>query len=199
MTEITAAEIIASSHSKGLSFEKEFSEFMISELGWEKAKIRTQQASKSNMRGINVDVRGERVDFKGKKLRKIGRFYLSIFLFLLGLSYIETDPDTAGTYLDISLIFIFVGSIVYFIGISKLKENAWVECKNLKGKATYVQVQKMINELNEYKESGNDRYKFVSAYFVSSNGFIDNALQLASDNKIICYEKKDGVFCLIEY
>ena len=47
----------------------------------------------------------------------------------------------------------------------------------------------MISEIQEYKQSKDKEYKFNRYIFVSSNGFIDNALKLANSNNIECYTK----------
>ena len=88
----------------------------------------------------------------------------------------------------LALIIGMVGFFAALIGRSFYKEYAWVECKNRKGKATYDQVQKCINEYNDYKARKNKEYRYVSKYFASASGFVENALKLAMDNDIICYE-----------
>ena len=57
----------------------------------------------------------------------------------------------------------------------------------------------IIAEINAYNESKEKEYQIVETYFVSTNGFIENALKLAIDNHIICYTKENGIFKKIEY
>lgn len=42
-------------------------------------------------------------------------------------------------------------------------------------------------------------FKYVSKYFVSSTGFVENALKLALKNGFVCYEMKDEKFVKSEY
>ncbi|WP_269225344.1 hypothetical protein [Flavobacterium eburneipallidum] len=186
---------------KGIGLEKEFCEYLKSDLGWEKARIRSQMASKFNMRGTNVDVIAERLDNRGERLKKLGNFYMIICILtcLIGL-FLVINNNSDGMYI------IFFGTFVLIIGIISFKlsenlnkENAWVECKNLKTKVNISQVQKTIDEINHYKASENKEYKFVEVYFISSNGFVENALKLAIDNKIICYIKENEKFKKIDY
>jgi len=186
---------------KGIELEKEFCEYLKTDLGWEKARVRSQMASKFNMRGTNVDIITQRLDDRGRRLKLVSNFYfiLSAIAFLLGI-YLTIDDDSIGMIIMLVGVFIFLGAIFSLNLSEKLnKENAWVECKNLKTKVNISQVQKTIDEYNHYKESGNNEYKFVECYFVSTNGFIENALKLAIDNHIICYTKENGIFKKIEY
>jgi hypothetical protein len=184
---------------KGIGLEKEFCEYLKTDLGWEKARVRSQMASKFNMRGTNVDVIAERLDDRGRKLKLISKFYFAICILslLIGLYLINDD---SGLTIFLFGVFVFiVGFVSFNLGEKLNKENAWVECKNLKTKVNISQVQKTIDEYKHYKDSGNDEYKFVKCYFVSTNGFIENALKLAIDNDIICYKKENGIFKKIEY
>lgn len=65
--------------------------------------------------------------------------------------------------------------------------------------STYDDVKKSIDEFKDYKASGEKEFKYVVHYFVSKNGFIENALKLANDNKLICYEFKNEKFEKVEY
>ena len=69
---------------KGIGLEKEFCEYLKTDLGWEKARVRSQMASKFNMRGTNVDVIAERLDDRGRKLDIISKLYgIICFLFII--------------------------------------------------------------------------------------------------------------------
>lgn len=186
---------------KGIGLEKEFCEYLKTNLGWEKARIRSQMASKFNMRGTNVDVIAERIDARGRRLKLVSDFYFIIcFITILIALYLIISDSENGVFILLFGFFIFLAGLFSLNLSEKLnKENAWIECKNLKTKVNISQVQKTINEYKHYKESGNKEYKFVECYFVSTNGFIENALKLAIDNRIICYTKENGIFNKIEY
>lgn len=187
------------SFDKGLELEKEFCEYLKTDLGWEKARIRSQMASKYNMRGTNVDVIAERIDERGNKLKKLGAFYIVFFLILVFVAIMTDDNETQNWLLIMAVIFELVGAFAFYYSVSLNKENAWVECKNLKTKVSISQVQKAIDEFNHYKQSNNKEYKFTEMHFVSSIGFIENALKLAEDNNVICFTKENGVFKKIDY
>lgn len=184
---------------KGIGLEKEFCEYLKTDLSWDKARVRSQMASKFNMRGTNVDVIAERIDIRGNKLKKIGIVYAIFFILLIVIALFEEDSELQLFLFCFGLIFEVVGAFAFIYSINLNKENAWVECKNLKTKVNISQVQKTIDEQKHYKESGNKEYKFVECYFVSTNGFIENALKLAVDNGIKCYTKEKGLFKQIDY
>lgn len=187
---------------KGIGLEKEFAEYLKSDLGWEKARIRSQMASKFNMRGTNVDVIAERInkiESDRFNLISLGYFLVFIVFFIYGLSITETDFVISLVILVFSIAFFSFGLIFRKTAINKIREHAWVECKNLKTKVNISQVQKTIDELKHYKETENREYKFVEVYFVSSNGFVENALKLAIDNKINCFIKEGNKFKKIDY
>ncbi len=74
-----------------------------------------------------------------------------------------------------------------------------MECKNLKGKVNINQIEKSIREFNDYTASGNKEYKFKYHYFVSANGYIENALKYAEDKGILCYQKEGDTFKRVFY
>ena len=183
------------SYSKGANFEILFGEYMKSDLGWEGYVIRSQQKGKSNSRGANVDVIAKRKDSKGKTIEMISFFYMIAMIGLIGYAFYIDD--------DLLIIGGFVIGIAGVLLAQKSKslhiENAWVECKNLKNKATIDHVLICINKHKDYVESGDKEYRFIKRYFASANGFVDNALKTALENNIECYQLKDGKFEKITY
>ncbi|HVT86798.1 MAG TPA: hypothetical protein VHD35_16450 [Chitinophagaceae bacterium] len=97
--------------------------------------------------------------------------------------------------LAIGIISVFLA----YLSRSRHKENVWVECKNRKTKSTFEDVKKSIDEYNDYKASGDTEYKYIAHYFVSASGFVENALKLANDNNVICYEYKNQTFEKVQY
>ena len=186
---------------RGIGLENEFCEYLKTDLSWEKARTRSQMASKFNMRGTNVDVVAERLDDRGRRLKLVSNFYfiICVITILIGLYLIISDNEN-GVFIMLFGFFVFLAGLFSLNLSEKLnKENAWVECKNLKTKVNISQVQKTVDEYKHYNQSGNKEYKFVECYFVSTNGFIENALKLAIDNDIICYTKENEKFKKIDY
>ena len=70
------------------------------------------------------------------------------------------------------------------------KENAWVECKNLKTKVDKDKIRKMIDEYNDYVNSGDKKYKIEYLYFASANGYMKNAIEYAEHHNVECFVKK---------
>ena len=185
-------------YERGANLEQMFAEHVVTELGYDNYVTRKQVKSANNSRGTNVDVIGHRLDERGRRLEKFGKVCLAIcigfgILGLLWLIYGVNKWDGVGL-----LVFavIFEVSAAVVIGLSKKLafENIWCECKNLKGKATISQVRKAIDELNDYRNSGDTTYKFVEAAFVSVNGFVENALELAKKNNVKCYVVENDKF-----
>lgn len=192
-----------SAFDKGIDLEKEFAEYVKETLGYSKIKIRFQVAAMNNKRGTNVDIMGYKLDERGKKLEKMALFYyigmipLLIIVFVLGFTS-HWQNSFAGLLLIIVLLFAAFGLLGLILSRKFSHENIWVECKNLKNKVNINQVRKMLNEISEYRESGDKQYKFNEFAFVSLSGFVDNALELAIDNKIDCYIKEGNAFKKID-
>ncbi len=198
------AEIIETedANKKGADFEILFAEFMKSDLKWEGYAIRTQQKQKSNNSGVQVDIIAKRTDDRGKKFYKVCLAYL---IFGIAMIVIATILYAADFYelcqypAIIGMVFAIGSAVALWLSKKFNQENAWVECKRRKDKATIEQVHKLLYEFNDYIATGDKEYKYVEKYFVSEIGFVDNALKLALDNKIVCYEYKDGKFIKKDY
>ena len=182
---------------KGINLEKSFAEYIKKEIDYEKVKIRHQVPQANNNRGANVDVIGEKLNENGETLKKLGMWYyiigitayiVSFFLYLVN----EINEDTFVSIMFSGIVFIIIGGFIYIIKRNNIV-NIWVECKNLKGKANITQVNKMLTEIKSYRESEDNKYKFKEFAFVSANGFVDNAIELAINNGIKCFilDKKD--------
>ncbi|GEC77585.1 hypothetical protein [Flavobacterium aquatile] len=187
-------EVETTAFAKGLKLEKEFCEFLKTNLGWTSARIRSQMSAKNNMRGTQVDVIAERSDDRGRRITKVAWFYIIIAVSLIFVGIVMDDSDLKTIILYLSVSTSFLSLLTIFLSTLFNKEHAWVESKNRKTKTDIRQIQLTISQVNEYKNSGNKEYKFTEVYFVSPSGFIENALKLAEDNNIKCYCKQDGKF-----
>lgn len=205
---ITKATVMAenteteNAYYKGANFEILFAEFMKSDLGWDGYAIRSQQKGKANSKGAQVDIIGKRKDDKGRKLYNLFLIFLIIAFGLIIISlvlYTDNYLELMQYSALLSIVFALGALFSFLYGRNFYQENAWVECKNRKGKATYEQVQKSIHEYKDYIDSGDKEYKFITRYFVSATGFVDNALKLALDNNIECYEYIEGRFEKVTY
>jgi hypothetical protein len=197
MSEDIENEVVETVYSKGLNLEKEFSEFMKSDLGWHSFKIRKQMTSKWNKAGTNVDIFAERLNEHGLHLKRTGKAYFMVswVIMIIGVFIVGLRYDTQGIIVTIMGLLFLIGSYFFTeIGTSKEKEHAWVECKNLKQKATIKQMQIMLAERDAYIESQDKEYKIVETYFVSTNGFVETALKYGIDKNVKCYIRQDNTF-----
>jgi hypothetical protein len=189
-------------YEKGKELENQFSVFMKHELGWVEVRVGAHMAGKANVKGAAIDVIGARLDQRGKNFRKatIVAIGTALLMFVYGIIWALTGTGNGGVgFMTAGLMLIPVSLIyMYFMGKYN-KEHAWVECKNLKGKVNINQIDKSIRELNDYRDSGNKEYKFECHYFVSANGYIENALKYAVDKGILCYQKEGSTFKRVGY
>lgn len=198
----TEEEHDVTSYEKGRELENNFSTFMKHELGWTKTRVGAHMAGKLNVKGAAIDIIGERLDERGKTFRAVFMlwFVAGLFLLVYGIVEVFDGLDAQGAILLLFSLATLLGALVFITQSNKYnKENAWVECKNLKGKANINQIDKSLREKNDYIQSGNKDYKFDFHYFVSSNGFIENALKYAVDKGIICYIKEGETFKRVGY
>jgi len=182
-------------YDKGRELEHEFAQYMKANLRWHKVRVGAHLPGKSNRKGASIDVIGEVLDERGEKFHNIAILWLIIAGILLASSLVWAfeDLENGGIGLLIFAVMFAMGGIVFLLQSDKHnKRNAWVECKNLKGKANINQVRKSIEEYKDYKASTDKEYKFDTHYFVSASGYIENALKYALENGIECFEKKEN-------
>lgn len=195
-------ELEGVSYEKGHEFEISFAAFMKSELSWPKVRVGAHLSGKQNQKGASIDVIGERLDEIGIKCKNFASTWTAISL-IFGLFsaiyYVEKWGQHGIWFLILALVSM-IGSIIFRI-ISDIfnKQNSWVECKNLKGKANINHISKMLREIQDHKASKNDSHRFTHFYFASANGYVENALKLATDNKIMCYVKEGNRFTEVKY
>ena len=188
------------SYLKGRELEEEFAAHMKKNLGWTSVRVGAHMKGKENSKGASIDVIGECLDERGVKFHRVSMSILTsaIFMVLVGITLLFEDIDGGS---EVLLISIFVSGLAgFFLWQSDVyhKQNAWVECKNLKGKATISMIDKSLREKRDYIASGDKEYKFEYHYFVSASGFVENALKHAVAHGMFCFEKKDGKFVEIK-
>ncbi len=195
-------ELEGVSFEKGREFEIAFSKFMKSDLGWTKVRVGAHLSGKENEKGANIDIIGERLDDIGIKCKNFASTWTAIsliFALFSAIYHFERWGQHGIWFLILTLISLIASVIFRIISDIFNKQNSWVECKNLKGKANINHISKMIREIQDHKASKNDSHRFTHYYFASANGYVENALKLATDNKIICYVKDGDKFAEIKY
>lgn len=190
------------SYEKGREFERQFAEFMKNELGWKKVRVGAHMPGKDNVKGTSIDIFAERLDDLGKKYESIAINWMLGSFLLASLSFIWYMQDWGNDglwFLILCLISILGGLVFMFLSEVNNKQNAWVECKNLKSKANINHISKMIRELNDFKLTKSGEHRFTHYYFASANGYVENAIKTAMANNIICYVKNGNSFEEIKY
>lgn len=190
------------SYEKGRDFEISFSQFMKEELGWTKVRVGAHLSGKENQKGSNVDIIGEKLDQLGIKYKSYAnKWMLSSggLAFLSLLWHIEKWGEHGIVFLIFFLVVLAVGVLFRILSDIYNTQNSWVECKNLKGRANINHISKMIREMKDHKASKNDSHRFTHFYFASANGYVENALKLATDNGIICYMQDKNGFKEVKY
>lgn len=190
------------SYEKGRDFEMLFSKFMQAELGWTKVRVGAHLAGRENQKGSNVDIIAEKLDADGIKYNDTASAWITgaIISAVLSLLYYFNNWGEHGIWFFVfSLILLAAGALFKILWLTFNKQNAWVECKNLKGRANINHISKMIREIKDYRDSKNDAHRFTHFYFASANGYVENALKLATDNGIICYVLDGNSFKEVKY
>lgn len=190
------------SYEKGKEFEEQFARFMQNELRWDKVRVGAHMTGRNNAKGTSIDIFAERLDAKGIKYKKRADKGLIVSAILAIFSIIGYFKEWNGNgiwLLIFSLTILASVCIFRILSDTYNKQNAWVECKNLKGKANVNHLSKMIREFEDYKLSKNEEHKFTHLYFVSANGYVENTLKMAMDNKITCYVKNGNSFQEVNY
>lgn len=190
------------SYEKGREFENKFAEFMKNELGWSKVRVGAHMSGHNNAKGTSIDVFGERLDELGIKYKKISTKWMisSAILSLLALIWYLQGWGNNGIWFFMFGLMSMLGCATFMmLSEANNKQNAWVECKNLKSRVNINHISKMIREYEDFKASKNQEHRFTHLYFASANGYVENALKTAMDNGIICYTKKGRSFEEIKY
>ncbi len=60
-------------------------------------------------------------------------------------------------------------------------------------------VRDFYNVVQDYNNSKDKKYPMSKMIFVSASGFVDNALQFATEKGIECYTKNKDTFNKIDY
>lgn len=183
------------SQQKGAEFEIRFAEYMKSELGYHRYRIRKSMPSKYNPSGNQADIIASVLDNRGKLF-----LLVSIILWITGASL-----TMLAFYKIVDEFFallggvLFIGSIVYVLtGLKANYKYTWVECKDRKVKTTVNDIGDLLRKVNENNSSKHKKETIHKMIYVS-NGFIDAGEQFASEHKIDCYKVLADSFIKSQY
>lgn len=183
-------------YKKGLEFENKFAEYMLSELKYDNCKVRKSMTGKENVKGVQADIIGIINDKRGMDFRKYAIIMLiSVMFILVGIFMNLLSEDWA--YIILVLI---AGAVVYSLLSQKLDNKyTWVECKNHAEHIGIKIVRDFYHEVQDHNNSQDKKITVHKMIFVVASGFVDNALQFASEKGIDCYIKDGESFKKIIY
>jgi hypothetical protein len=179
------------SHIKGTSLEEEFRRYLVKQLHYDRALPRKMMRSNVNIRNTNVDVIGERISTQGIRFKKIAAFITGVLLGMLGMILWLFHQPKAIIAALIILVILLAVCVWRFLRTYYYKELAWVECKNLQDRATANHIRLLVKQYEEYKATGQKEGRVAELYFVSANGFYENAIEMAMVADIKCYVKTE--------
>lgn len=183
---------------KGLELENKFAEYMIAELGYDEIKERIMIKGIDNSKGVEIDIVGMQYDERSERFRRLAFVTLAIALLGMGASFLEIEPfnsDMIGFFVLIE--FIAVGYAI--IGRMLNTKYTGVECKNHKTKVNIKLVREFYHQILDNNQSKDKKYKLSNMIFVSKNGFVNNALEYASNKGILCYQQVENGFKKVKY
>lgn len=193
---------------RGISLEREFAEWMKSELGYTTTKMRQPIKGRVAERGYEIDIKAKKYSRVWDMAWRLGiiLLILSIVTYLLpnemqsvrqAMEKVVTnfDPALAGSAVFVIGIIAFV---VAYLGKRKATTRAWVECKDTKSKVKRAQVQKLISSVQDVRENESGTWKPGIMMMVSRMGFDADALNFADEKKILCYEATADGFELVD-
>jgi len=74
-----------------------------------------------------------------------------------------------------------------------------VECKNWTKKVEREKLVIFVDKVNQNNQAKDRIHSIDKKIFVSTKGFVDNAIQFAEEHEIDCYIKQENKFQKVEY
>ena len=189
--------------AKGKSLEREFAEWMKSDLGYSKTYFRVPVKGKVSERSYEVDIHAVKHSkvMNAISMTGIALFLLAVYAYCADNARIKDvaariirvlNPDQASNALGI------IGVIGFFLGLygkSKTMVHAWVECKNQKSNVKRHQIQKVISSVEDVRALEEEaKWQPKRVLFVSGADFDHDALNFAREYDVTCYRRKSEGF-----
>ena len=188
---------------RGDQLEDDFAEWMVRKLGYSRTQVRKHIPS-SGGRPYEVDVYATRYDSRSARTARVGAA-ASLFVLaalVLGLRGVEDTlaqtvalvaPDLAGYA---GLLALGAGALTYLYGAKRMKNRAFVECKEHKrrvGRPIISQIAGRMQKLGDAERRASGREEWMA---VSASGFTKDALEAAREHEIKCYTRDGDRFVL---
>lgn len=194
--------------AKGMSLEREFAEWMKSDLGYTKTRLRVPVKGKIADRAYEVDIHAERYNHMWEVARRLGiaGLILSLLIIFLPLQMREVHqllenlvrsfvPQLSGS----ALLILSVVSIVLGIrGKERAMTHAWVECKDTRTNVKRAQVQKLAASVKDVEDNRDAKWKPDIVILVSGSDFDADALNFAREHDFVCYRRSEKGFERVE-
>lgn len=154
---------------RGKSLEREFADWMRSNLGYKKTRLRVPVKGKIAERGYEVDVHGEKFSPFWNFVRLGGAFIVLLAALTVMMPkdfeavgevfkgvIASIEPTWAGSAL---LIVGGTGLALGFMGKNRATTHAWVECKDTKSNVKRAMVQKLAASVEDVRECEDAKWK----------------------------------------
>ncbi len=189
---------------KGMSLEREFSEFMVRRLGYDSVKLRVPVTGRVAQRNYEVDVKGMKYERRWEPLTRVGIFLLLVAIATLLLpkefravsTFFEGLIGGINPSLAAYAMFI-VGALAIVLAYAGKRQSevfAWVECKDRQSNVKRAQVQKLISSSEDVIENEGAKWKPSILIMVSGSDFDEDALNFAEEHDIQCFRRKGKSF-----
>jgi len=183
------------SYAKGIKLENEFAEHMKNSMGYDAVNTRVSVSGRENVKGVQADIIGVKYDDRSEKTRKTCIIIALVTVFISVLGVI----GFLNAALMIPVVAVQIYCLYNIITSRKLhNQYTWVECKNHAAKINIKTVRDFYAEVCDHNNSLDRKFDIHKTIFVSSGGFIDNALQIAKGKGIKCFTIRDGDFKEVE-
>lgn len=193
---------------RGIILERAFGEWMKSELGYTRTKLRIPVKGRVADRNYEVDVYAEKFSRLWDFLRIVGIVFLvlSLLVILAPREMLDVHrwmedviasfaPELAGYGL---LIFGIAGFLLGYMGKQRSTTHAWVECKDQRGNVKRAQVQKLAAAVQDVRDNREAKWKPDVVIVVSGTDFDADALNFAKEYRFVCYRRLENGFKRVE-
>jgi hypothetical protein len=193
---------MVSSSAKGKSLEREFADWMKSNLGYSKTELRVPITGKVSERSYEVDIHAIRYSRIMNTIRVIGVIVLVVAIY----AHVAEDKQITNVAARIvqvvspqqtgNALYILGGAGVIggFWGKSKTKVHAWVECKNQKCNVKRHQIQKLMSSIEDVRALDEPKWCPKHVFLVPATDFDPDALNFARGYDVTCYRKTSDGF-----
>lgn len=192
------------SEPRGISLERAFAEWMKSELGYTRTKLRQPVKGRIADRNYEVDIFAQKYNRLWDFLRIMGIIFMVLAVFAIFWPREMRDvqqwmegvvasfvPELAPYGL---LIFGVGGFLLGYMGKQRSITYAWVECKDQRVNVKRAQIQKLAAAVQDVRENRQAKWTPDVVMIVSGTDFDADAYNFAGEHKFICYRRSGTGF-----